>query len=191
MKNSQKKHQQLGFEILEKSAIKKIFGGSLLRSNPKTKRPVTTKRSMHTVLGSKLAVGRRSMLLFQVQISRQIYKQAEDFGVKIYGFANGGDHLHLVLLPRSRAAFNGFIRAISGIIARIVTGAERGRGKALKFWDARPFTRVVEWGRDLRNVCAYLRQNTLEALGFIAYKPRKSPGGYKLAVGRPHRLSTA
>jgi hypothetical protein len=78
----------------------------------------------------------------------------------------------MIVLPSSRTGFNGFIRAISGLIARLTLGVERGRAKGLKFWDARPFTRVLEWGRDYRQACAYLAQNILEALGFIEYRPR-------------------
>lgn len=28
-------------------------------------------------------------------------------------------------------------------------------------WDAKPFTRIVEWGRDFVGVCAYILQYTL------------------------------
>ena len=62
--------------------------------------------------------------------------------------------------------FAGFLRAISGIIARTVLGAQRGEPKGKKFWDARPFTRIVAWGKAYTAACRYLIKNQLEAVGF-------------------------
>ncbi|MBC7421426.1 MAG: hypothetical protein H7328_11930, partial [Bdellovibrio sp.] len=38
----------------------------------------------------------------------------------------------------------------------------------------RPFSRVVNWGRDFKTCVSYLKQNFLEAFGFVKYKPRKN-----------------
>lgn len=120
-----------------------------------------------------MARGPFSLMKFGERIERTIYRQAKKFGVRIYKYANGGNHLHLLIMPRSREALHSFLRAIAGLIARIVMGVERGCPRSLKFWDARPWTRIVDWGRDYRRVCDYLVQNTLEALGFVQYKERK------------------
>jgi hypothetical protein len=48
------------------------------------------------------------------------------------------------------------------------------QGKGQKFWQFRPFSRVMSWGRDFKSGCEYVVQNTLEALGFIPYKPRRN-----------------
>jgi hypothetical protein len=169
-----KRAKQLGFEILEGNSLK-FFGGAYLKSgNPKSKRPISIKRSSHLVMRSLLAKGSLSFLRHDEEIRSTINTQAKKFGVKVYRLANGGNHLHMVILPRSRAAFNSFIRSISGLIARKVLKAERGDPKNLKFWEKRPFTRIVEWGRDYKKVCSYLLQNTLEALGFVEYQPRKT-----------------
>lgn len=95
------------------------------------------------------------------------------FGVKVYSIANGGNHLHMVILPRTREAYIFFVRSISGLVARLVLKIKRGSARGLQFWDKRPYTRLVEWGKDFRGVCNYLMQNTLEALGFIPYQRRK------------------
>jgi hypothetical protein len=42
-----------------------------------------------------------------------------------------------------------------------------------KFWDLLIYSRVMTWGREFKVVSAYVIQNTLEALGVIAYKPRR------------------
>ena len=46
-------------------------------------------------------------------------------------------------------------------------------GKLSGFWEFRPFSRVVNWGRDFNNCVNYLKQNFLEAFGFAKYTPRK------------------
>ncbi len=46
------------------------------------------------------------------------------------------------------------------------------QGKGQRFFQFRPFSRVLSWGRDYLTCCNYVVQNTLEALGFIAYQPR-------------------
>jgi hypothetical protein len=164
--------KQLGFALLDNRNVKHFGGGHLKNSNPKGARPISTKRSMHLVLRATRARGEFSLLKRDTQLRRLISNQGKAFGVKVYRQANGGNHLHLVVLPRSRKAFHGFIRAISGLIARAVLGVERGHAKGLKFWDQRPFTRIIEWGKDYASVAQYLAQNTLEAFGFVAYQPR-------------------
>ncbi len=54
------------------------------------------------------------------------------------------------------------------------TRAHETQGKGQRFWQFRPFSRVMSWGRDFKNGCEYVAQNTLEALGFIPYKPRRN-----------------
>lgn len=174
-----------GFEKLKE----KDFGGSLLKGNAREARPVSIKRPMHLVMRSELAKGEHSFLCNtqrKNRIKALIDRAALAHGVKVYRYANGGNHLHLIVLPRSRVAFQRFIRTISGLIARLTLKVERGTalqssacasikanaGIKRKFWDARPFTRLLEWGRDYRQACAYVVQNTMEALGFFPYRPR-------------------
>ena len=52
-------------------------------------------------------------------------------------------------------------------------GLMEQQGLEQQFWQFRPWTRVMHWGRDFTGCCRYLTRNTLEALGFIEYKPRK------------------
>jgi hypothetical protein len=183
--------RQLGFAILEEKALKSFGGALLKRSNPKMKRPITTKRPMHLVLWSAVAKGSLSLLRKRRELANIILKQGQLHGVQIYKQANGGNHLHLVIRPSSRKAFQNFVRSVTGLVARLVLGAERGqvrlkakltkdneeqhlKNSKVQLWSRRPFTRIVEWGRDFKGVLNYLTQNTLEALGFIAYRPRLS-----------------
>lgn len=170
-----------GFEGL---GVKK-FGGSLLKGNPREARPISVKRPMHLVMRSTLATGRRSFLLSDRarEIKDLVHRAGRVQGVRVYRYANSGNHLHLIIMPRSRAAFHAFVRAISGLIARLTLERERGParvgllrvGATAGFWDARPFTRILEWGREFRGVADYLLRNVLEAAGFSdLLPPRKS-----------------
>lgn len=169
----------LGFERL---GVRE-FGGSLIKGNPREARPIALKRPMHLVMRSTLATGGLSFLhpVRARKIEAAVLRLGRKSGVRVYRFSNSGNHLHLVILPRSRVAFRTFVRAITGIIARITLGAERGNALGKKFWDARPYTRILEWGREFKIVAAYVRQNTLEALGFIPYQPRKHPANLRSA----------
>lgn len=121
---------------------------------------------------STLAKGDHSFLRTKraKKIELLVHRLARKHRVRVYRYANSGNHLHLILLPKSHHGFNAFIRGISGLIARITLGVKRGRALGVKFWDSRPYTRIVEWGREFKTVCAYVRQNTLEATGFIPYR---------------------
>ncbi len=166
--------QQLALgETFDSRKIKRFFGGAYLKkSHAKTARPISVRRPMHLVVRSTRATGSQSFLLRDRDLRKVLSKQGKSFGVKIYRFANAGNHLHMIVLPRSRAAFQKFLRSVTGIIARKILGAERGSARGLQFWDQRPFTRIVEWGRDFTRVNRYLLQNALEAIGFIPYRPR-------------------
>lgn len=165
--------QQLLFTQFDRLKVKD-FGGSMLKGNPREARPISLRRPMHLVLRSSHAQGAQSFLKpARARIIRDLVaRAAKTKGVKVYRFANSGNHLHLIVLPSSRAAFHAFIRTVSGLIARVTLDVERGRAQGKQFWDARPFTRILEWGRDYLHTCRYLAQNTLEALGFIPFQDR-------------------
>jgi hypothetical protein len=154
-----------------KGRVERQFGGMLLKGNAKQKRPLSSKHAVHMVLKSELAVGARSFLRPKnvKHIERIIRTQAQVFGVRLYHFVNVGNHLHLVLrLPplaysSSRTAFFSFVRAVTGLIARHVVQAERSRPKSVRFWTARPFTRLLSWGRDFTSVSRYMEKNRSEA----------------------------
>ncbi len=164
---------------------KAYFGGSLLVGKRKSLRPMSSKHALHLILKSSRAKGTQSFLKHQKQIQFQLDKQAKKFGVRIYRYSNVGNHLHLLIKIHSRREYKKFIRAVSSLIQGIVTktlGAnqkvrrEKTQDQKLKeiFWDFRPFSRVVSWGRDFKNTAHYVIKNTLEALGLIPYTPRKN-----------------
>jgi len=160
--------------------IEKEFGGARLkRSHAKKARPIPTKKSMHLTLRSSRAKGDKSLRFNKYRIQRieaAVRTQAKRFGVEIFRYANVGNHLHMLVQASYRQGFISFLRSISGIIARIALGAEKGKAKlkeAAHFWDQRPWTRVLLTWTEFKNVKKYVEQNFNEAMGFVPYKPRK------------------
>lgn len=179
---------------------KLAFGGSALTSHPKTARPIATQSALHLVLRSTQATGARSFLKRAREVEKLVKQQATRVGIRVYDFANAGNHLHMVVRVPSRRIYRRFVRAVTGLLARKTLGKERGvavtgassvktkssspmpsnemsakRGRqptreapppSTRFWDARPFSRVVTWGKDYAQVKNYLCLNRIEAVGF-------------------------
>jgi REP element-mobilizing transposase RayT len=93
------------------------------------------------------------------------------YGIRVYEFANAGNHLHLLVRAKCRLALQNFLRVFAGIVARRVTGARRGL-RVGPFWDMLAYSRVMSWGRDFFGVRAYVVQNELEALRLVPYRAR-------------------
>ena len=148
-----------------------------LTGNPTTARPVDTKRALHIVLKSSVAVGENSFLRHNARIQGILDRQAKLFGLKLYDAANAGNHLHLIVRTPSRRALANFLRAVSGLVARVALHSERGsawaRGKLKGFWDVRPFSRIVSWGRDYDGLKNYLMVNRIEMLGMDRLSTRQ------------------
>jgi len=86
---------------------------------------------------------------------------AQRFAIRVYDFANVGSHLHLLVRARRREAFQAFLRSFTGIVARRVTGARRGRPSG-RFFSGLAWSRVVGWGRDYLGVRHYVFRNAIE-----------------------------
>ncbi len=151
------------------------FGGPLLKkSNAKTARPLSTKKAMHVVLQSSRATGEWSLrnLRNQKIVERILRRLAKEYSIKIHEFGNAGDHLHLLIRLKNRASFAPFIRALSGMIALQVTKANKLTKLKEKFWDCRPWSRILELKRSYSLAKDTLIQNHLAAIGYLAYRPR-------------------
>ncbi len=151
--------KQLKFDFAKKNALE--FGGSLLKGNARSKRPLDSKKPIHLVL--RRAANQPSMrspknyLLVDIVIK----EAAKEYGVTVYSFANVGNHLHLALRISSRRLWSRFIREITGRIAQHI-------GQTKGFWMHKPFTRVVSgWGKAYTIVRKYIHLNNLEAEGKI------------------------
>lgn len=126
------------------------------------------------VHGGELAIGKRKVtrplaskpILFfnRSLIKGEIRRKAERFGLKVYSVAIPANHIHLILKIPSREAYAAFVRTLTAALAR-----RWGKG----LWKWLPFTRVMAWGKDFRQMLAYLQKNRDEAEGGRAYEPRK------------------
>jgi REP element-mobilizing transposase RayT len=138
-----------------------VHGGDIGRGRRKLERPVSTRRPMHVVLTSHRARGPWSLRKHDRAVRDVLRRMARRFDVRIYDFANVGSHLHLVLRARRRDGFQNFLRSFAGVVARRVTGAERGR-RAGHFFTCLAWSRVVSWGRDYLGLRHYVFRNQIE-----------------------------
>jgi len=142
------------------------FGGSALgKAHARGKRPFSRKLSLHIVLRSSQARGEGSFFRHEREIFAALQQESEKRFVRVEGASNAGNHLHLLVKAPSRDHLNAFLRALSGRIAMIVTGAKKGLPAKSPFWDQRPFSRIVGDGRDHKAVLGYLTLNATERLG--------------------------
>ncbi|MEK7357698.1 MAG: transposase [Bdellovibrionota bacterium] len=119
---------------------------------------------------STKAKGRFSFRNHQVTVKRIIETSAGRSNIKIHKVANVGNHLHLLISFKTRKSFQRFMREISGIIARKVTGARKGKPFG-KFWDLLAHSRVVTGLRGFRAALNYVFLNQVE--GQFGTKARK------------------
>lgn len=171
-KDLQKKNKQL--TLLK--ALPKAYGGDLLKKHKarQSGRPLDTRNSMHFVLRSTQAKGEWSFRRHQNEIRKIIERFAIKFGVRLFSMANVGNHLHLHLQLTNRFAYDGFIRAISSAIMMRVTGISRWNKIKLvkKFWDCRPFSRVIIGFSGLLKIRDYIAINKLEGIGYTKTQAR-------------------
>ena len=149
-----------------------FFGGALLKGRRKSQRPLAFKRPIHIVMRSEKACGRWSFINTSTRrkVERWLAKFAGKNALRVYEKAIVSNHLHLLVKFPNREAYNSFIRALAGTLPRSIF---RFQSKTESFWDHRPFTRIVEWGRDYLGTKNYVERNELEALGAIPYRRRK------------------
>lgn len=172
---------------------KKVFGGALLNGRRKGQRPISAGQALHLVLKSQWATGANK---FTTRANEPFVKDiitatAKRYGIRIYKKAICGNHIHLVIRTKRRWLYRAFIAVATGLIAQHIMQRQSykvfmlskrkdfaGEGvlpqeKGQAFWQHRPFSRIINWGRDYQKCLEYLTRNTLEALGFIKYKQRR------------------
>ncbi len=142
-------------------------GGSLAHKKRKNARPISVRRSMHVVLRSTRARGSWSLGSrdHRLEIDVMVKKFAKRYSVKVYRYANVGNHVHFLLKVRKRENLSNFLRVLTQAVAFLVTGTRKGNPIG-KFWDALAFSRIVDWGDDWENMLVYLEKNQLEGAGF-------------------------
>lgn len=161
-------------EFIPKSkSFYKAFGGSFLKkSHAKTKRPVSEKMPIHLVIRSSQARGALSFRQGKNhrKIDRLVHQICRKRGVKLYEYANVGNHLHLLLKLHRHFLWTPFIRELTGKIVMEIVGYGK---RDTPFFDQRPFTRIVNgWRRAYSIAKDYVIINQMEAAGVISRKVR-------------------
>jgi hypothetical protein len=98
-------------------------GGEVRQGKRKEARPFNPKLAVHLILKSSRARGTWSMLhpRHKGRVYWLIESKAEKHSVRVYQFANVGNHLHMLIRARSHASFKRFLRELSGAIDRYGT----------------------------------------------------------------------
>jgi len=138
------------------------FGGSLLENKRKSKRVLSTKKPIHLVL--KMS-GQKFFNPGNRGLEELIQSQANKYKITVYRLSLNWSHMHLIIKLPSREAYNAFIRTLTALIVNAIAKFKNETLKGL--FDLRPFTRILEWGRDFRTVLDYHDLNDLEARGYI------------------------
>lgn len=158
----------------KKHFMKSSINRYLTYTTNKWARPFSEKQPFHVVLKSEMARGKLSLRApgnYQV-VDDSIRKMAGHFDIRLFHFAIESTHVHLVIMAPTRTSLSGFLSSVAGVVARKILSAQKGLQKGIRFWAGRPYSRVLSWGRELRNVLHYVQRNILEARGRLAYSPR-------------------
>lgn len=142
-----------------------FFGGNhCTKRRFRVRRPLSTEAPIHLVLRSSQAVGQNSFLRPKNRkaICALLLRLGQKWGIEVQNFANVGNHLHLQIRIRNLRTYKPFICALTGGIATMVTG---GSQLARKFWDYRPFSRIVHGLKGYLRLRDYLLINQYEGGG--------------------------
>jgi len=152
--------------LFKKSKLE--YGGELFktrkgRSGP---RPLDTKNTMHLVLRSSKAKGEWSFREPKnyKKIKALIEKFSTKHAIKIHSYAINYNHIHFHFKLINRYTYKKFIRALTAAIMMAVTKCSRWNKIKEKFWNLRPFTRVVVGFKVFLNIKKYIEINQLEAI---------------------------
>ena len=157
---------QLDFYENQRKAPRKDHGGDIRKGLRKQRRPLDPHSAVHIVLRSDRARGAWSMLQGRNEryVGHEIRRLSRSCGVRVYQYANAGNHLHLLVGFKNRAGFQRYLRTLTGLLARRITGAKKGNPIG-KFWEKLAFSRIVCFGNDFRGVRDYLDLNDRETQG--------------------------
>lgn len=160
--------------LIDKPSLQ--FGGSFDRRH--RTRTLCSRKPIHLTLKSQK---RFSLFKNREKVRKIIFKQAKKFGIKIYSWSIQKDHIHLAIQILNRDSYKKWIRATTGLIARLL-----GKG----IWKFRPFTRVLSGsGRELKNLLNYIFRNELEVFKIWKYDRALSLGELqKNTIGRVFTL---
>ncbi len=156
--------ESIGLKEEWRKLSRRTHGGDQAKGQRKEFRPLDKKKWTHLILKSTRATGALSFLRpkNQIFIAKTLEKKARKFGVTIHSSANVGNHLHIKLRFKNRSEFQNFLRSMTTLISRFVTGARKGKPFG-KFWDSLAYTRVVTSKKEELQLRGYIEANQIEA----------------------------
>jgi hypothetical protein len=185
-KGKPKSEHQISFPSLGPSDAsgrgkRRSHGGSESRGKRKTRRPLTTKHSLHVVLKSQRAKGRRALIWHARYINTRIQTAARRFGVRVYGKAIHFNHIHLQVRGTAIIGLQNFFRVVAGHVAQEIlreVPLNENEVKSIastqrRFWEDLLFSRLVSWGREYKRVQDYIAKNIREVEEALGATPAK------------------
>lgn len=150
----------------------KAFGGEMLKGKRKVARPLDSKKPIHIVLKSTRAKSELSFLNHRKALDQSLQRTSKKWGVRVLDRVWMGNHLHAVIRFANRSQYRSWIRELTAGLVRQISS--RTKQHLSSFYDLRPWTRVVEWGNDLRNLFDYIDLNEMELVGLHVYSKASS-----------------
>lgn len=141
----------------------KEFGGSLLIGKRKVKRILSFSKPMHFVFKSENAKNSLAFVRFQKQIIELMKNVSRICGIKVYDMAVNFNHIHLVVLLSNDDSYKKWIRHLTSAIVAMMSKVVKTN--LTKFFTLRPYSRIVDWGRQFKTVLNYQILNQLEVVG--------------------------
>ena len=162
-----KKSKQLkfGFGCVNQKKLK-TFGGATLVGKRKTARPLSDKKPIHLILRSD------SVKVFNPtnkRLKRLIYNLTEKYSIKIYDLALNHNHIHFVMKLKNKEFYKFFIRELT---SKMATAIRKKFPDVKTILSLRPYSRILEWGRDFETAIDYVILNIEESMGWII-RPQK------------------
>jgi len=146
---------------------KRKFGGELLVGKRKTARPLSTKEPIELVLKS---AGNNVFSPGDRRIENLFRRQASKYKIKLYRVSLVWNHVHLLIKISDRDDYKAFIRTVTAELVRLIS---RIRNVDLTgLFNLRPFTKIISWGREFRNMHEYHDLNEMEAFGLARRKEK-------------------
>ena len=138
-------------------------GGAPSKGKRKGARPLDRKKWIHMILKSSKAKGPMSFHnpKHKQWIEDLIREKAKKFGVQIADMVNVGNHFHYKIKIHNRELFQNFLKSITSLIARQVTGAKKGNPFG-QFWDGLAFTRVLKSSFEELQLRGYFQANRIQ-----------------------------
>jgi REP element-mobilizing transposase RayT len=144
------------------------FGGCGLKKRRKIKRPLIPGAVHHVVLKSSKAKDKLSFYHHKNLTACLLRERSKKYFIEIIQWVNMGNHLHLKVRFKNRQNFQNFLRTLTAILARKITGAHRSKSFG-RFWDGLAFTRIITTKFEELGLKAYFEANLRQReLGYSA-----------------------